>query len=585
MLRIFASIMTNIKKKLTDTLITAGTFGLLVSLTYYICAPDLCLLENTATYIARPAAAGAALSAPGGCAAIVALWLQQWFTTPFTAAVITGAVLAVISLSLDSVMRALSCSRALMPLSLIPAISLISAHTGIDYRLTATVAVAMVTICLLPVSAVSNAWARLSVSVAGCVVIFLAAGPASVLFSVITVMICLASDGKKGLYSLVCLPLTIGLGYLGAVRGVWSSTEMALLPWGYFPHWHHPVFTDLLSWISVAGVVLTAIIARFIIPASTERVSKSWIAPTLCGVITIGLAVWMVQADCVHRKDSFSRMWMYSSAHEWDKVTSGYKDVDKEDATMQNFMNLALAEKGTLCDYLFRHPNNGVTALHNTERKSPYTYMLLSDVYYSMGFIALAKRYAFEANEALGNSSPQMLMRLADTNIITGDYAVAAKYLDMLGRTANYSGWAGARHSLLYDDDAVAADPVLGMKRRCIFPDNRFAGSEGIADDMLQVLRCNPEHKSTMQYLGAYLMLSRNIPALVSVVEEFYGSPALKAPLPAHFQEALVVDGLINGNGIDARYNIHPSVPERCRAFWAEHKSQPNTLWQYLRTK
>lgn len=162
---------------------------------------------------------------------------------------------------------------------------------------------------------------------------------------------------------------------------------------------------------------------------------------------------------------------------------------------------------------------------------------------------------------------------------------MAKKYLDILTLTTGYSGWAQDRKMLLYDDSAVASDPTLGIKRKCIFTDDRFAGSKGIADDMLQVLRANPSHTSTMQYLGAYYMLSRDIPGLISLIDEFQGTPALRDPLPNHFQEAVVIDGIINGNGIDVRYNIHPSVLERCRAFWAEHKPQPNTLWHYLRQR
>ncbi|MDE6654079.1 MAG: hypothetical protein K2K37_06800, partial [Muribaculaceae bacterium] len=465
---------------------------------------------------------------------------------------------------------------------LIPSLTLISAHTGIDYRLDSTVAVALTAICLLPVAAFSGTWTWIVMPLAGSVLVSLMAGPAGMLFAICAVIISIAVDSRRGLFSLAGVLAAAVIAYHAYSTGTWPSVGNAMLPWGYYPHWHHGEVSDLLPWIATVGVIIMAAVIGHV--GLGARVKSRLIPMLSCTLAAVAL-VWTFHAGVVRHADSFTTMWLLSSAHEWDKVTAQYKDVDKEDATMQNFLNLALAEKGTLCDYLFWHPNNGVAALHNTERKSPYTYMLLSDVYYSMGFIALAKRYAFEANEALGNSSPQMLMRLADTNIVTGDYAVAEKYLDLLGRTAKYSGWADGRRNMLYDDMAVASDPVLGLKRLCIFPDDRFAGSEGIADDMLQVLRNNPSHRSTMQYLCAYHMLSRNIPALTHLVEEFYGTPALKAPLPAHVQEALVVDGLINGGGVDPGYSIHPSVLERCRAFWAEHRDQPNTLWHYLRSR
>lgn len=575
--RIFATAMANMKKILTDFAIMAGTYILLAGVIYIICAPGLCFLEHTATFVDSSSIIMPMLREPGGCVRVAALWIQQWFVSPLAASLVCGALLTVAALTLDKVMALTSKRCSLMPLAIIPAVALIHAHTGIDYRLAATVAMAMAALCLLPVVAATKPWVRLSVTLAGTVALYYLAGQAAVLFAVCAVIVSLAIDGKKGVFSFLSLPLALCLA-----AGEGTSITRALLPWGYYPHWHHASNSDLLPWIAMVMIIFVAAIIRHALPLTAKKPLRTWLIPTLTGVLAAGAVGWVVMAG---RTGSFASMWLSTSAHQWDEVTAGYKDVDKEDAVMQNFMNLALAEKGTLCDYLFWHPNRGVAALHDTDAKDPYTYMLLSDVYYSMGFIALSKRYAFEANEALGNFSPQMLMRLADTNIITGDYALAEKYLDILGHTEHYSGWAEKRRPLLNNDSAVAADPVLGAKRACIFPDNRFAGSRGIADDMLQVIRCNPAHASTMQYLSAYYMLSRDIPGLVALVEEFYGTPALNHPLPVHVQEALVVDGLINGGGVDSRYNIHPSVLERCRAFWAEHKPQPNTLWHYLRTK
>lgn len=565
------------RKILTDIAIITGTYALLTGLIYMLCAPGMCFLEHTATFVDSSAAIRQVTSTPGGCAHVVALWIQQWFVSPLAASLAGGALLTVTALTLDKVMALTSKRTSLMPLALIPAIALIHAHTDIDYRLSGTVAMSMATLCLLPVAAATKPWVRLSVTMAATAALYYLAGQAAVLFAVCAVIISLAIDGKKGVFSLLSVPLAPVLA-----AGEGTSMTRALLPWGYYPHWHHDSMVDLLPWIAMAAIILVAATVRHAVPVSAKKPLKTWLLPTLSGVLSAWAVGWVITTG---GSGDFTKMWLRSSAHQWDEVTIAYKDVDKDDAVMQNFMNLALAEKGTLCDYLFWHPNRGVVALHDTDSKSPYTYMLLSDVYYSMGLIALAKRYAFEANEALGNFSPQMLMRLVDTNIITGDYALAEKYLDILGHTEHYSGWAVERSRVLYNDAAVSADPVLGAKRACIFPDNRFAGSRGIADDMLQVVRANPEHVSTMQYLDAYYMLSRDIPGLVALVEEFYGSPALKNPLPVHIQEALVIDGLINGGGVDPHYGIHPSVLERCRAFWAEHKPQPNTLWQYLRTK
>ena len=55
-----------------------------------------------------------------------------------------------------------------------------------------------------------------------------------------------------------------------------------------------------------------------------------------------------------------------------------------------------------------------------------------------------AQRFAFEAMEAIPNfrKSGRCLKRLAETNLINGQYEVAAKYLRILSKTLFYKDWA-----------------------------------------------------------------------------------------------------------------------------------------------
>ncbi|MDE6652958.1 MAG: hypothetical protein K2K37_01040, partial [Muribaculaceae bacterium] len=125
---------------LTDAAILAGTFVSLSALTYYICAPDLCFLEHTATYIDYGPATDSILSQPGGYVRVWALWLQQWFVDPVTASLIMGTLFSVITMSLYRIIRRLTGLRRLMLLALIPSLTLLSAHPGIDYRIDYSVA-------------------------------------------------------------------------------------------------------------------------------------------------------------------------------------------------------------------------------------------------------------------------------------------------------------------------------------------------------------------------------------------------------------------------------------------------------------
>ena len=76
--------------------------------------------------------------------------------------------------------------------------------------------------------------------------------------------------------------------------------------------------------------------------------------------------------------------------------------------------------------------------------KSVSSAFLMSEIALSMGMVNMSQRSAFEAMEAIPNynKSARALRRLVETNIITGQYDVARKYIAILEETTFYRGWA-----------------------------------------------------------------------------------------------------------------------------------------------
>jgi len=68
---------------------------------------------------------------------------------------------------------------------------------------------------------------------------------------------------------------------------------------------------------------------------------------------------------------------------------------------------------------------------------------IMSEIYLHMGWSNMSQRTAFEAMEAIPNcnKSGRSLQRLVETNIITGNYDVALKYLSILEETLFYDSW------------------------------------------------------------------------------------------------------------------------------------------------
>lgn len=69
--------------------------------------------------------------------------------------------------------------------------------------------------------------------------------------------------------------------------------------------------------------------------------------------------------------------------------------------------------------------------------------MMTSDIYYELGMLNTARRFAFEAQESIPNSqkSGRLTKRLAEVAIIDGQYELARRYLHLLKQTFAYSKW------------------------------------------------------------------------------------------------------------------------------------------------
>lgn len=86
---------------------------------------------------------------------------------------------------------------------------------------------------------------------------------------------------------------------------------------------------------------------------------------------------------------------------------------------------------------------------------------ILSDIYLQLGLVNMSQRAAFEAMEAIPNygKSGRSLQRLVETNIITGNYEVARKYLSILDETLFYRKWVKKMRPLVDNPQQIQDYP------------------------------------------------------------------------------------------------------------------------------
>lgn len=539
----------------------------------------LSFLEQLRTFVNDSEVIADTLSRPGGLARLIADYLVQFMHNPLVAWVVTLLMFAAIAASTACLLRRRTGSWLLAPLSLFPIVALYYLQLNMNYLYAGTVAMLLMLILLNIQVVIGNKSVRWIYSLLSTVLLFVLAGSISTLY-VVLVLVIEASRSIKRLHTYLVLPLLLFvMAWLYLRWGMAGTWQHLLLPHGYFTWRLQPGSVVYMPWVLMGIVCMLGELSGCL------KLKKSWIKSLL---VVVQLAGWGVFVWFSHplyvdkHNEAFKQMSHSLYNGQWQEVIAQYQTLPAGNLIYQNCLNTALAEEGRLADCLFLQPCFGIQSIYIQGNKTPYISALLSDIYFSMGHIAFSQRYAFEANESLGNYSPRLLKRLVQTNLIYGEYGVAKKYLTLLGKTRYYKQWAKEHERFLWNDQAVESDSLLGMKRRCLFPDNRMSGSKGLDDDLKQIIRQNPHHAATIQYLGSLYLLSKDLTRFMEVIQEFYATEALPAKLPVAFQEAVLMAAEADESLI-AHYAIDESNVKRYADFKQNPTKYPRTFWYYLK--
>ena len=262
-----------------------------------------------------------------------------------------------------------------------------------------------------------------------------------------------------------------------------------------------------------------------------------------CGqcVFVLGAVVVLFVSSYQAQNEYMKKIYYYVRHQQWDEIINRSNSRGaKGNVAFQLCRNMALAEKGELGEKLLMFDQQGMNSIMASDFKTLQMSMLMMDVYYAMGYVNMSQLYAFEAQEYMDNKSPYLWQRLVDTNIENGAYEVAEKYIKLLERTLAYRDWAKERRRFLYNDKAVRADKVLGMKRKCIFSDDKLMGNGGFDNDLASIVKACPEHRATLEYLGAMYIVANQRSKFLALMKQYMGTKAMPH-IPASFAKAMEV--------------------------------------------
>jgi hypothetical protein len=104
----------------------------------------------------------------------------------------------------------------------------------------------------------------------------------------------------------------------------------------------------------------------------------------------------------------------------------------------------------------------------NRMPKTELTVMMLNEIYFRVNMVNASQRFAFEGVEFIPNykKSGRLIKRLAETNLVNGEYDVARKYLQMLQETIYYREWADETMNLVDHPQLILQHPLYGPMRK-----------------------------------------------------------------------------------------------------------------------
>lgn len=494
--------------------------------------------------------------APGGLADWLGRCLTQFFYYPTAGAVIIAACLTAIHLLTFAVCP--KKSGLSFALSFAPAVAMWVAMCDENILMGSPVAVLMSLAVVPAVSAVSSAGVRNAVELMSVPLLYWFAGPVAL----ISVCI-LAARERKAALTLAAAVLFLLSVFVSQYLCAYSIERLVI-----GVHYHR--FRAIPAWPVYVSALLCAAVVLLSALKLSDRPHPAVVAAA--SIAIAASAVFLVirsddrakeeqmHFDFMLRMRMWNRMMMYADRH---------MPVTPFNVTCNN---IALAHSDRMADSMFEYYQNGVDGLLPQFEREYVGPLATAEAYWEMGMVNTAQRFIFEAQEAIPDyqKSARCYKRLAETNIVNGDYEVARKYIGALKNTIYYRKWASDAEKLLGDEDAIMNVPEYALKRAQRFRSRDFFFSYDEMDSMLGLLFLeNRQNRVAFDYLLAWTLLNKDIERFVECLGLVQYSI-----MPKGYQEALAMQWAMthdDASGIPSA--VEPRTVARLNQFIADSRA------------
>ena len=483
---------------------------------------------------------------PGGLADYISEFLVQFYYMP----VLGGAIIALLLMGIQAVVWGLMKqygARHDFPgylLSFLPSIALWCAMGDQNVLLSFVVALFGALLMGWIHNRFHNRLVKVVFELVSTALIYWFLGPVVFLYAALMIGDTLKNALQKGSilsgigYSACILVLTIAWILLSTQTLQYPVSRLFL----GLNYYRYPGVTFLLIYIVMALAAFIPFLGMLHPHSSAlQKWQKSKWVMVASYVIVLFASVWGIRTSFDELTYEMIDYDFWIRTEQWNKII---EHAEKKPATSPlgvSSVNLALSQTGQLPDRLFEFYQNGAEGLFPAFSRDMTSPVSTSEVFYRLGMVNDAERYMFEAQEAIPNfrKSARLTRRIAECEIINGNYEVAAKLLRRLQKALFYSNWANQTMALLGNEKAINRHPIYGKLRKYREKKQDFLFSDREMDQMLGLLFLNDKsNKMAYEYLMCYVLLQRDFNKFMQYypLGRFVGYDHI----PRSFQEILI---------------------------------------------
>ena len=294
-------------------------------------------------------------------------------------------------------------------------------------------------------------------------------------------------------------------------------------------------FPETMPYVLMAIPVVIWLMALFVKKLPQPKQWVEWCLVALVAIVSVG--IWRGLGYDAKKYDLIEYDYLVRIG-DWNGIISKAEQQMPDLPMSVSATNLALGMTNQLGDRAFDFYQRGSEGLLPKFERNFATSQLTGEIYFNLGLVNTAQRFAFEAMEAIPNynKSARVVKRLAETNLINGQYEVARTYLQMLEKTIFYRPWAQRTLNLLGDEKAIEAHPLYGKLRQYRLQED-FLFSDRELDKICGLLFVhNQQNQMAAQYLLMMPLLDRDMPRFMSYVKVVQNRIGYN---PRHCQEGI----------------------------------------------